>query len=324
MQTIKWLGSAGFVTLILFTLCGCGDSKSVTSPEENIEPEYSLVFDHEQGDLFYYPRLSNGGRYLAIEREEVIYPTHYASHIWVRDMRTGAARQLTENPADGNHDDRNLRFAEGDTTIYFTRIHWRSDNTYELSLCRVPVAGSEQDVEEVPDGGMMIYHFDFLPGEAGLLVAFYDPDLKVYNMGFLDLNSGIITPINGLNGKRHNCFAPLPDGSGFITSMAAPDVDLSYYKLILFTFDGQTSVEIDFFDTGYITWVISTDPRGERLLVHQGVCRSSLTGYVLLSDGSMTQVLTEYSLPRDAVWGSDDHIYFTVDGNVMRYGPCYP
>ena len=69
--------------------------------------------------------------------------------------------------------------------------------------------------------------------------------------------------------------------------------------------------------------MLSINPKGDRLLVHQGVCTESATHSLPLSGGSATRLLTEYSTPRDAIWGPDDYIYFTENGNVMRYSPFH-
>ncbi|MCD4730763.1 MAG: hypothetical protein K8R74_09200 [Bacteroidales bacterium] len=170
---------------------------------------------------------------------------------------------------------------------------------------------------------MHIYRFDYIPGDSRLLIAYYNKAILEYNTGFLNLETGNITLLEHLEGRRHNCLVPLPDGSGFIASTGLSGSDLFTYKLTRHNFDAQPSEQFTSPTLEYIVWVLSVNPGGERLLVHQGVCTKSSTHSLPLSGGSATQHLTEYSLPRDAFWGTDDYIYFTVDGSVMRYGPFH-
>lgn len=308
--------------LLVLSVFNCSkDSEKVTNPIAAGQPEYSLVFDHGKGELCYYPRISSNGRYLAFEREEIVSPPGYVAHIWVYDMTSGEARKLTNNPVEGYYDDRNLRFAEADSVIYFLRTHWHPDGTYERTLCRIPLHGSEEDVEQLSDGGMRIYYFDLMPLDSRLLIAYCSQDRLDYHTGFLNLETGNITSLKHLAGQRHNCFVSLPDGSGFIASTGLSGSDLFTYKLTRHNFDAQPSEQFTFPNLIYLVWVLSINPEGDRLLVHQGVCTKSLTHSLPLSGGSATQLLTEYSLPRDAFWGPDKYIYFTIDGDVMRYGP---
>jgi len=308
--------------LLVLSLCNCSkDSNKLTNPIIAGQPEYSLVFDHGNGELCYYPRISSNGRYLAFEREEIVSPPGYVAHIWVYDMSSGEARKLTDNPTEGYYDDRNLRFAEADSVIYFIRTHWHLNYTNERTLCRIPLHGSEEDVEQLPDGGMNIYCFDLIPRDCRLLIAYYNPNILEYHTGFLDLQTGNIALLQHMDGLRHNCFVSLPDGSGFIASTGLAGSNLFSYKLTRHNFDAQPSVQFTSPKLIYLVWVLSINPTGDRLLVHQGVCTKSLTHSIPLSGGSTIQLLTEYSLPRDALWGLDKYIYFTIAGNIMRYGP---
>ncbi len=306
--------------LVFVSIFNCSkDSKKITSPAE--KPEYSLVFDHGDGELCYYPRVSSNGRYLAIEREEIVSPPGYVSHIWLHDINTGETHQLTSNPDDGYYDDRNLRFSDDDSKIYFLRTHWRLNGTYKRTLCRIAFEGSEKNAEQLLDGGMSIYCFDLLPHESRLLIAYYNLVNLEYHTGFLNLETSSITQLTHLAGQRHNCLVPLPDGSGFIASSGLAGSDLFSYKLTRHNFNAKPSEHLDWPSLEYLVWELSIDKKGNRLIVHQGVCNKSLTHSVSLEGGSADRLLTEYWLPRDAFWGPDDYIYFTVYGNVMRYGP---
>ena len=50
------------------------DSIQLNDPMTADYPEYSIVFDHGNAELCYYPRVSSNGRYLAVEREEIVFP----------------------------------------------------------------------------------------------------------------------------------------------------------------------------------------------------------------------------------------------------------
>ena len=318
-------GSAGVytVSLIATNSNGSGNENKVdfiTVTNSNTA-EYSLVFNHGNAELCYYPRVSSNGQYLAIEREEIVSPPGYVAHIWVYDMSSEEIRQLTNNPDEGYYDDRNLRFTEDNSAIYFLRTHWHLDGTHERSLCRIPLYGNEDDVEQLSDGGMYIYSFDFLPNDSRLLIAYYNQNDLEYYTGFINIETNIITALNHLNGKKHNCMVPMPDGSGFIGFTGFPDSDLFSYSLTRHNFNMQPSEDIIFQELEYIVWVLSINPGNDSLLVHQGVCTKSLTHSLPLSGGTAKQFLTEYGLPRDALWGSDNYLYFTVNGDVMRYGP---
>jgi len=310
------------ILLIFFLiLIGCDkDLKQITNPSVVADPEFSTVFNHGQGDLCYYPRASNNGRYIAIEREEIVSPPGYVAHIWLYDLNSASICQMTTNPSEGKYDDRNLRFNREDTFIYFLRTHWYEDGTYDQSFCRIPVNGTEQDVELVPDNNMIIYRFDFLPTALKILVAYYNPETKEYYTGLLNLVTSNISVLNYLTGQRHNALVPLPDGSGFIAATGSPGAELSSYKIKSHYFDGRPSHEYSNPQLDYIVWTLSINPAGDKLLVHQGVCTKSKTHCISIVDENPIQILTEYNLPRDVSWGADSYIYFTVNGDVMRYG----
>lgn len=284
-------------------------------------PEYSIVFNHWNGDLCYYPRVSSNGQYIAIEREEIVSSPGFVAHIWVYDMSLEEICQITTNPDEGYYDDRNLRFTEDNSIIYFLRTHWKPDGTYERFLCRVPRNGDEDDVEQLSDGGMFIYSFDILPDNANLLIAYYDENNDEYYTGLLNIGTNNINELNHLTGEIHNSMVTMPEGIGFIGYTGLLGDDLFSYKITKHYFNMQESEELDFQELQHIVWVLSINPDNDSLLVHQGVCTQSLTHAIPLSGGAAKQYLTEYNPPRDAVWGPDNYIYFTVDGNVMRYGP---
>jgi len=130
--------------LVFVSIFNCSkDPKEVIGPPAN--PEYSQVFSHGDGDLCYYPRISSDGQYLAIEREEIVSPPGYVAHIWVNDISTAEARQLTGNPDVGYYDDRNLRFTKDGSEVYFLRTHWRLNGTYNRTLCRIPLPAAGQN-----------------------------------------------------------------------------------------------------------------------------------------------------------------------------------
>jgi len=302
MKFIKNLWHIILIVFLLFTLSCNKDSEQITNPTTNSQPEYSKVFDHGQGDLCYYPQVATKGRYVAIEREEIVSPPGYVAHIWLYDMLLGNIRQLTTNPDEGYYDDRNLRFAEDDTYIYFLRIHWHADGSWDRRFCRIPIDGSEDDVEQMPGNEMQIYQFDILSNDSTMLIAYYNQNTQEYHTGFLNIQTGNITSFNHLKGQRHNCLVPLPDESGFIASTGSPGSDLFSYKITRHMFNGQLSEVYANPPLEYIVWTLSINPSANRLLVHQGVCTKSKTHYVPLSDGTATQILTDYNIPCDASW----------------------
>jgi len=306
--------------IILITLSCKEKSNHIINSVSNIQPDYLTVFEHDAGDLCYYPKAANKKPFVAIEREEIVSPPGYVAHIWLYDMGKKTIRQMTTNPEEGKYDDRNLRFNQDDTYIYFIRTHWHADGSNDKFLCRIPIDGDEQDVEYIPINEMTIYCFDFLPDDSKLLIAYYNSSTKEHNTGFLNLSSNHITTLNHLYGHRHNCMVPLPDSSGFIASTGIPSSSLFSYEIKRHYFNGQTSEIFQNPPLTHIVWTLAINPAGDKLLVHQGVCTKSKTHYIPINDGTSTPILTEYTLPRDASWGTDSYIYFTSDGNVMRYG----